>query len=403
MRCGLIAQVILVLLGFPAVLRAGGDPVVDLSDSMNRFALDLYPRAGDPNANLIFSPFSVHLALDVAAAGARGETLGQMQKVLRVEGQDSSVAAATGSLMDELQSAGGEGKPVLKVANALWAQKGLNWNADYFELVGKDFRAGLDTVDFHDAEHARGEINQWVASQTNDKIKELLGKGAIVPGVTRLVITNAVYFKGDWEDPFSANSTSEAPFHALGKEETVETEMMRQTAPVKYMENDSLQAIEMPYVGENVSMLILLPKGIDGLAKLEASLNEQTLAEVDRGLSRQRVVISLPKFTFAKTLDLAAVLGGMGMKDAFDSKMADFSGMDGMRDLYVTGVVHQAFVAVDEKGTEAAAATGITVGASAIMLPPPVRFDADHPFVFLIRDKETGLILFMGRVVDPKE
>ncbi len=247
----------------------------------------------------------------------------------------------------------------------------------------------------------RKTINDWVAAQTNDKIQNLLGKGSIQPHVTKLIITNAVYFKGDWLLPFDANHTSNFPFHVRGAAETTPAATMHQTAQVGYMENDSFQAIELPYAHSNLAMLIVLPKATDGFPAVEAHLDTDLLGTIDKGLGNDRVAIALPKFKFAASLDLAQPLTELGMKAAFDPSAADFSGMDNQRDLYVSGVVHQAYVAVDEKGTEAAAATGIMVGATAIIMPPPQEFRADHPFIFAIRDKQTGAIMFLGRVVDP--
>jgi serpin B len=395
--------IMLALLAIPVISSADDVVPIDegpLVQSVNQFALALYPRSGGADQNLIFSPYSIHLALAMTAAGANGDTLKQMQTVLHYPAGDSDIPVAAGAMMNSLQLAGIDNGPILKVANALWAQQGFDWNAQYFDSVQKEFHAKFATLDFTDAEHARQTINDWVASQTEDKIKDLLGEGAIQPHITKLVLTNAVYFKADWVQPFDKNKTRDGDFHAGGKPDVVQTPMMHETTRVPIMQNDQLQAIDLPYVGDKLSMLILLPKAVDGLANLESNLDGSMLADIDKQLTPDLVAVSMPKFEFQKKIDMNSVLNGMGMSNAFDPNQADFSGMDGKRDLFISDVVHQAFVAVDEKGTEAAAATGISVGAMAIVVPPN-NFTADHPFVFLIRDKESGLILFMGRVQDP--
>jgi serpin B len=379
---------------------APSNPAADLAAGINRFGLDLYPHAGDPNTNLIFSPYSIHLALDIAAAGARGNTLSQMQSVLHLTPDFSAAASA---LISQLQSAGNDNSPILKTANALWAKQGEHFNASYLDSAAKTFSARIDTLNFDDPEAARKTINDWVAAQTNDKITDLIAKGIIQPRVTRLIITNAVYFKADWTDPFDPNHTHNAPFHIRGQSDASPVPTMHQTTQAAYMENDSLRAIELPYASSKLAMLLILPKNTDGLVTLESKLSPDLLSQIDAALEPDRVAVSVPKFKIAISLDLASPLIDLGMKEPFQPYTADFSGMDDDHDLYITGVVHQAYVAVDEKGTEAAAATGITVGATMVMLPPPKTFNADHPFLFLIRDKETGLILFMGRVVEPSQ
>ncbi|MGA3066394.1 MAG: serpin family protein [Tepidisphaeraceae bacterium] len=396
----LLASAILLLLGLPAVsFAAGDDPDAALPQSINQFAFELYPHTGPPDANLIFSPFSIHLALEMTTAGAAGDTLTQMQSVLHLTADSTSASA--GRLMDRLQSAGENSIPILKVASAIWAQQGVQWNPDFFQTVQTDFRGQAETVDFQDPSRARSTINDWVAAQTDGKILNLLPLDAIQPHVTKLILTNAVYFKGDWADPFEAARTATGPFHVPARTDPVQTAIMHQTSSLPYMETDSFQAIEMPYVGGSLSMLILLPKGLDGLSKLEANLNEKMLADVDQRSTPQRVAISLPKFKFRQTIDLVPALKILGMDKPFDPHQANFSGMDSSRDLYISGAVHQAYVEVNEEGTEAAAATGITMGITAMPAMPPEIFNADHPFLFLIRDRATGLVLFLGRVMNP--
>ena len=381
----------------------GDDKTAALADGANRFALDLYKRAGSADQNLIFSPYSIDTALLMTYAGAHGDTAAEMARVLHLPAglAPADLHQAAGKLIARFQTARDHASGTLRVANALWAQQGVQWLPPFLDLLDKNYQAKLATLNFADAEQARKTINDWVAQQTADKIQQLISSG-VLNADTRLVLTNAVYFKADWQDPFEKLMTADGDFHVGGKPETVKTSMMHRTGGVLFMQDDQLQAIEMPYAGDDLAMLVLLPRSVDGLAAVESKLDEPMLGHVVAGLSSTQVAMALPKYKIAQRLALGSVLRTLGMDKAFDPREADFSAMDGNRDLVISDVLHQAYVAVDEQGTEAAAATGMVMGATAIMASP-TAFDADHPFVFLIRDTKTGVILFVGRVQDPRQ
>jgi len=273
----------------------------------------------------------------------------------------------------------------LHVANALWGQKGFTFLEPFLRLTRENYGAGLRTVDFRtQAEAARLTINKWVEEQTREKIKDLLQRGVL-----------------NGQSPFKKRATRERPFTLLDGT-VIKAPTMHQTAHFAYAEADDVQVLEMPYKSGKAAMVILLPKKKDGLPALEKALNAAALAGWLEGLQRQQVAVSLPKVETTCTFELKPTLSAMGMSDAFLWPAADFSGMTGGRDLFISAVIHKAFVRVDEKGTEAAAATAVvmTLGMAPMQ---PVVFNADHPFLFLLRDKRTGSILFIGRVMDPRK
>jgi serpin B len=369
-----------------------------VADGCNRFAFDLYARLKGAEGNLFLSPYSISTALAMTSAGARGETADQMAKVLCLPESGDEVHAAYGALQGDLNAAGEKGTFELAVANRLWGQKGYGFLPDYLALVEKKYGAGLEQVDFAGAtEAARQTINAWVEKQTRDKIKDLLKPG-VLDAMTRLVLTNAIYFKGKWAEEFDKKATQEEDFF-LTPEKKVAAPLMHQKAKFGYFEGDGLQALELPYQGGRLAMVVLLPKAKDGLAALEASLSADKVAGWLGQLRRREVQVTLPRFKTTAEFSLKDMLVAMGMADAFGGK-ADFSGMNGKKDLFISAVVHKAFVDVNEEGTEAAAATGVAVAAKSKPAPPPV-FRADHPFLFLIRDQKTGAILFLGRILDP--
>ncbi len=384
----------------------------------NRFALDLYARLATEKKgeNLFCSPFSISGALAMTSAGARGDTAAQMRKALHFTLKDEQLHPALGALIHDLNAAGEKGKFQLSVANALWAEKTHKFLPAFLDVNRRCYGAGLKTLDFKkDTEGARKTINAWVEKQTRDKIKELLRPGVLDEG-TRLVLTNAVYFKGDWLSKFEKKETKDAPFH-LTAGKSVKLPTMFQDGGFRYMKGDDFQLLELPYAGCWLSMVILLPKKIDGLAALEKSLTAEKLAEWTGSsfphaqwtvLHHRRVKVHLPRFKMISQFRLEKTLAALGMTDAFTMK-ADFSGMDGIPaesddSLYISAVVHKAFVEVNEEGSEAAAATAVVMdpknGHSTP--PPPNVFRADHPFLFLIRDRKSGSILFIGRVMNPE-
>ncbi len=394
------ALVLAVTACFPAAARLeepAKAPEGTAADSVNDFALDLYARLRGEEGNLFFSPHSISTALAMTYAGARGETARQMADVLSFHAEGERLHLGFGELQRSLAAGKEEKGYELTVANALWGQKGYGFLKEFLELTGKHYGAGLREMDFRGAaEDARKTINSWVEEKTRDRIKDLIKPG-VLNSMTRLVLTNAIYFKGDWARQFDEKATRDAPFW-LTQEKKADVPMMFHRARFKYAEMDSLQCLELPYVGEELSMVVLLPKERTGLGKLEASLNRENLERWVGRMHRMKVSVHLPKFKLTRQFQLGGTLKAMGMTDAFSDR-ADFSGMNGKRDLFISAVIHKAFVEVNEEGTEAAAATAVVIQVTSIQ--PETVFRADHPFIFLIRDTRSGAILFMGRVSDP--
>jgi serpin B len=370
-----------------------------LAQANTAFAFDLYKRLCQPGANLFFSPASLSTAFAMAYDGARGATADEMAQVLHFTLEPDRLNAA---FADLLRSWTGDPNRAyeLHLANALWGQSGYGFLPAYLKSTREHFGAGLREVDYHaDPEAARQVINTWVEQQTKAKIKDLIPSG-LLDRQTRLVLTNAVYFKGTWVSPFPKAATRTAPFHVSAGRD-VATPMMNKTARFGYMETETFQALELPYKGDHLAMVVLLPKTATGLAALEAALSAQALDGWLGQLKAEEVIVALPKFTMTEQFQLGRALAAMGMARAF-SPAADFSGMNGKsHDLYLTEAVHKAFVDVNEEGTEAAAATGIAVGLTAAAPRPKPVFRADHPFVFLIRDRRSGSVLLLGRLVQP--
>ncbi len=364
----------------------------------NRFAFDLYRRlATDPTHagdNLFFSPYSISSALAITCEGARGTTADEILSVLHLPTTPSAreeFAAIDAGLNS------GDANYTLRTANALWAEETYPFLPDYIDAATRWYGANVTNLDFiNDPGESRETINRWVEEQTEDKIRDLLPSGSI-DDLTRLVITNAIYFKGTWAEQFDANKTTGEEFRAA-PDETVTVPMMHGDVAYQYVETDTLQVLEMPYAygnGTELAILVLLPKD-DTLTAAEEAMDAERVAGLRESLISQNVRVFFPKFTLETEYSLPRALAAMGMPTAFTND-ADLSGMDGTSDLSITGVFHKAFVDVNEEGTEAAAATGVVAGGGAT----PV-FRADHPFVFLIVEKDSGTILFMGRVVNPE-
>ncbi|MHC4425295.1 MAG: serpin family protein [Planctomycetota bacterium] len=383
-------------------------------EANNKFALGLYAKLQSRDGNLFFSPYSISTALAMVYAGARGETESQMAEVLHfpivvnpaTESSSTPVpdrqrfASAFGKIIKDLNNRGQKGIYELSVANALWGQERYGFLEEFLELIKTNYGGQFSEVDFIRATEAtRKTVNTWVERKTNNKIKNLIGKG-VLDAMTRLVLTNATYFKGNWARQFEEERTRDAPF-TLADGKKIETAMMNQTAEFGYVETETFQALELPYVDDELSMIVLLPKKFDGLCDLEKTLTLENLSQWLGRLRKQEVVVSVPKFKMTSQFSLASVLKSMGMNDAF-SGSADFSGINGKRDLFISAVIHKAYVDVNEEGTEAAAATAVAVRLTSVA---PVRipvFRADHPFLFLIRDNDSVSILFIGRVMNPK-
>ncbi len=366
------------------------------------FALALYQQVRSQEGKLFFSPYSICTALAMTYAGARGETARQMETALNFSLGQERLHPAFAAIEKGLNSIQDQGHIQLNVANSLWPQQTYPFLDEFLTLLKQYYGVALEPVDYQThTEGARQQINAWVAEKTRGKIKDLLKQG-VLDTLTRLVLVNAIYFKGDWLRQFDKSLTHNAPFR-LNNQESVNAPLMAQTHSFRYAEADQLQILELPYVEHSLSMVVLLPRQIDGLADLEIHLSKENLETWLNRLTQTEVEVFLPRFEMSSEFRLDRVLQALGMTDAFDASKANFAGMDGQEAwLYIAAVIHKAFVEVNEEGTEAAAATAVVINARSAMQPPPTPiFRADHPFVFLIRDNHTGSILFMGRVTNP--
>ncbi|MCX6776958.1 MAG: serpin family protein [Candidatus Micrarchaeota archaeon] len=376
----------------------------------NQFASDLYSQYKSQNGNLFFSPYSISTALAMTYEGARGQTAEEMQAVFHLPQDNNTRRLGFAGVYNEINKKDKEYN--LSTANALWAQKDYKFLDVYFNLTATYYGGNVSNLDFvADTENSRVTINRWVEGQTNDKIKDIIPPGAINE-LTRLVITNAVYFKAKWYIPF-LNDTTDQDFRVTPTK-TVKVKMMSlngdyvktfdgESVPLRfnYAETNETQILELPYQGDDVSMLILLPKG-DNLQGLEQSLTADKLDELKAMLSETELTgVYMPRFKFETKYFMVDTLKNMGIEKAFDPNEADFSGMDGTKNLYISNVIHQAFIEVNETGTEAAAATVVIMAMTAMPATPKPVFRADHPFIFIIQQRDTGNILFIGRVTSP--
>ena len=377
-----------------------GDDMTQLVQDNNAFALDLFQQLRAEPGNLFFSPYSIATALAMTAGGARGATEQQMVAALHLSLDRSRLHPAFAALQAQLNQIQQNGHVKLNVANSLWPHNKHPFLADYLALTKRCYGVEITPMDYaRAADAAAASINRWVEDKTQDKIKNIIPPGTL-DALTRLVLVNAIYFKGNWEHPFQKESTQSALFLlATGRE--VPAPLMNQSRECRYGAADGVQLLELPYAGDELAMLVLLPEKTAGLASLEKNLTAAKLRVWTLRLRRLEVNVFLPKFKMTEKFELSRVLAALGMKDAF-SDAADFSGMDGRRDLFISAILHKAFVDVNEEGTEAAAATVPVLSAMAVIAMPPT-FRADHPFLFLIREQRTGSILFMGRVADPTQ
>ena len=413
---GVLTLLIIIIIGGIFVFREGivslpeSKPklsdIKNVVDANNQFALDYYSKLKSKDSgNIFFSPFSISSAFVMTYEGAKSETAEEMRSVFYFPEDSNLRRTEYASIFDELNK--GDKKYKLSSANALWAQQDYQFSKDYFDNVEKYYSGKATNLDFKkDPEGSRITINSWVENQTNEKIKDLIPSG-LINTMTKLVLTNAIYFKGEWVKQFNKNDTKEENFRTSNGG-AVKAQMMQRTddeAIFNYAENSNLQILEMPYSGNELSILLLLPKN-DNLTKLESILSTKNISDWKKNLEEQRVKIYIPKFKFETKYFMADDLKEMGMPLAF-SDSTDFSGMtaSGKKDLKIDEAIHQAFVEVNEEGTEAAAATAVIMaplGAAGPQKEPKIPiFRADHPFIFLIQQKSTGDILFMGRVVNP--
>uniref|UniRef100_A0A8D0CWI4 Serpin B6 n=2 Tax=Sander lucioperca TaxID=283035 RepID=A0A8D0CWI4_SANLU len=414
-----------------------------LSKANTTFSLALLKKFGDDDktANIFYSPFSISSALAMVMLGARGNTATQMSEVFcftkaekprhgakQMQGQQQQVQSrlpahllkgcvktkdcqddvhvSFAQLLSELNKA--DAPYALSVANRLYGEQSYQFVEDFLGKTKKHYNAKLETVDFKaGSEAARLNINSWVQKQTQDKIKDLLGKG-VVDSLTRLVLVNAIYFKGNWNRQFEKSATRDTQFR-LNKNDTKQVKMMHQKSkfPLTYIPEASCQILELPYKGKELSMLIFLPNEMEdsttGLEKLEKQLTYENFMEWTRPdmMDNVEVQVGLPRFKMEETYDMEEVLVSMGMVDAFDQALSDFSGMSPANDLVLSKVIHKAFVEVNEEGTEAAAATA-AVMMMRCMPMRPTTFIADHPFLFFIRHNSSMSVLFAGRYCSPE-
>lgn len=389
----------------PRVLSPAVAPsdMEELVAGNSAFAFDLYQAIRNEPGNLFYSPYSISAALAMTYAGARGETERQMAQVLHFALEQARLHPAFNALDQALASRGAgakskDGQPFrLRVANSLWGQAGYTFLPAFLDTLAENYGAGLRLVDFKGApEDARKAINKWVSDRTEGKIRDLIPQGAI-DTLTRLVLANAIYFNAAWMHTFEKSATQDGPFYLLDGSQ-VTAPMMRQNERFPYFAGKGVQAVELPYDGGEVSMVLLVPDR-GAFSAFEEALSAEVVADILARMEQISVNLAMPRFKYDATLSLADTLRAMGMPEAFSAN-ADFSGMDGTRNLAITDVFHKAFVAVDEAGTEAAAATAVIIGLTA-MPASPVDLTVDRPFIFLIRDIQTGAILFVGRVLNP--
>ncbi|MEM2930170.1 MAG: serpin family protein [Thermoproteota archaeon] len=383
----------------PQANDAGSTPqgIREVVRANNQFAFKLYFELVKTEAgNVFYSPYSIFSALAMTYEGARGETAEEMKTVFNFP-ENSVLRPNFAAIYNRINKAAEE--YVLRTGNALWIQKDYPFLEEYLKTVEKYYGGKAAVLDFiHETEKSRETINAFIEEQTNHKIKDLIPPG-VLDELTRLVLTNAIYFKGDWKIAFNESLTMEEDFW-ITPERSVKVQMMHmhpnETVRFNYADTGDLQIIELPYKGGNVSMLIILPKNIEAA---ESSLTVEKLEEYRAQMKKEKLdEICLPKFELETKYFMRETLSSLGMPTAFTGA-ADFSGMTGGRDLFISQVIHQAYVKVDEKGTEAAAATAVIMKLTAI--PETKVFRADRPFIFIIQENETGAILFMGRISDP--
>jgi serpin B len=380
--------------------------IFSLAEGNTTFALDLYQQLQTDPGNLFYSPYSISAALAMTYAGAEGVTAEEMAAVLQFSLDQESLHPAFNALdqklsaMAEFNIPEGAGDPFqLNIANAIWGQKDFRFEEEFLDILAGNYGAGLRLLDFvTQPEDSRVTINQWVSDETKEKIQDLIPQGGIT-GDTRLVLSNAIYFKATWAEQFVKSQTEEGIFYGLDGQE-IPSQMMKTGSNVylRYYQGAGFQVVELDYVGNQASMLVIIPD-MGTFDEFESKFSGDTLTQILGGLDHTPITLTFPKFEFESEIGLAEILAEMGMPTAF-SDIGDFSGMTGSKNLFISDVYHKAFVSVDEEGTEAAAATAVEMAASA-MPDSPIELIVDRPFLFLIREQETNTILFIGRVVKP--
>ena len=374
--------------------------IESLAESNNLFAVDLFKQIQSKSENLIFSPYSIGTVLAMIYSGSGGKTAKEMSEVLYFPQQAllDPVESGMRESMQEIDTMRGTD---FRLANAIWAQENFSFLPDYLDRVEKYYDAPLTLMDFIETsnrEESRKKINHWVEEETNSRIRDLIQPG-ILDASTRMVLTNAIYFNGGWMFPFDSAATSPSLFHTSTKE-SIKTDFMHQTRSYPYYEDEEIQAICLPYKNNRMVLMVILPKSIEGWRMISQVINYERFNLVLSGMGTREVQLALPKFRSELQINLRQELTSMGMGTAF-SRQADLSGMTGEKNLYVDEVIHKAFIEVNETGTEAAAATAAIIGLKSSLRDDPVRFNADHPFVFFLLDRQTGCIIFTGRLVIP--
>lgn len=371
-----------------------------LVKSNQAFAMDLYSKLSSSKENVFFSPYSISTALAMVYGGARGPTEKQMAKTLHFNLKQKNLHEAFYKTRMKLNDTR---MFELIESNALWLQQDHSFTKNYTELIATNYGGGLNRVDFKRAPEAAGKkINSWVQKKTNNRISDLIQADTLQPD-TRLVLTNAIYFKGKWHRPFEKEDTKDAIFWRTRKNK-IKVPFMFQHDRFKYMENENLKAVILPYSGDDISMIIILSKKIDGIDDVERLFNAKVFRSWEPLFHRAEVKVYLPKFRISYEALLAKTLISMGMTNAFE-KTADFSGLDGTKTLFLDDIIHKSFIDVNEEGTEATSASAagkILTSYETPLKGRPKEFRADHPFIFLIQDSNSGNILFMGRVKQPR-
>jgi serpin B len=385
-------------LGQPVSAQENTD-IKELVQGDTQFAIDLYKKMKLNEGNLFFSSYSIPSALAMTYGGARAETEKQMAAVLHLSLEGEKLHSAFADMQSKLNAVQRKKEIQVNIANSLWPQERYPFLKEYLKLAKKYYQTEITPVDYKtNPESARKKINSWVEEKTNNKIKNIIS--TLPDPLTRLILVNAVYFKGNWARQFEKSTTTQSPFYPK-ESKSIEVPMMNQTSKFNYGEEESLLVLELPSVGNELSMLVMLPKKTGGLQNLEEILAKDSLDGWTRNLSNRMFEVYLPRFKMTSEFSLDEELKSMGMNDAFDMDKADFSGMDGNPNwLYIGAVLHKDFVDVNKEGSEAAAAT--VVHKKEPSAPPePVLFRADHPFLFLIRNNATRSILFLGRLINP--
>lgn len=395
------------LLGCLLLSHGSSSTTQDLAQANADFALRLYNvvrnKVGD-GENVFLSPISISTAFAMLYAGANGHTKTELRKVFfdtLPSDSDTAVHQAFSDLLKAFDNP--TNNYTLRMANGLFGRSNYNFNDQYLADTEKYYGAGIQRMNFSgDAEGSRETINDWVAEHTMDKIKDLLPDGTI-NAMTALVLVNAIYFKAPWNVPFKPRDTEQQPFHVTSKKD-IQLDMMNNEAKYSYSQVDELdcRVLELPYAGEKVSMYVFIPNKVNGLRDLEEKLTINNLLESlnPDGYQTEKSKVRLPKFNMTFTLSLKDLLRQLGLRDVFTQEIADLSEINGKRDLYVSDAAHKAFVDVNEEGTEAAGGTGIVIGLTSVQQPPPELY-ADRPFFFIIKEKTTGSVLFMGRYAKP--